>query len=119
MRELIVVIIFLFIFWGFIIAYNRTDDIVVELDQKYHNSTDLRNGVIKYLKNKGKRCKSINGNTLIVNGSKYTLTETMVIVYGIPIQRVILKKSKANIRVLSNKTYSHISEGNTNRDFLS
>ena len=103
MRELIIIIIFLFIFWGFILAYNRTDDIVVELEQKYNNSTDLRNGVIKYLKNKGKRCKSINGNTLIINGSKYTLTETMVTVYGVPIQRVILKKSKVNIRVLPRK----------------
>ena len=104
MGALLVEIIFLVVFFGYVISYNSTDDIVFELDKMYYNPTELRNAIVKYLKNQGKKCKAINDTTLIVNSNKYSVTETKVTAYGVPVQRVTLKKEKMNIRVLTNKS---------------
>lgn len=104
MEALLVEIIFLVVFFGYVISYNRTDDIVFELGKMYYSPTELRNAVVKHLKAEGKKCKAINDTTLIVNSSKYTVTETKITAYGVPVQRVTLKKVEMNIRVITNES---------------
>jgi hypothetical protein len=67
--------------------------IVIDFKERYYNLTDLKKAVVKHFQNKGMTCEVIDTHTLLVDHQKYTLSEKKVSMYGVPLQRVILKEA--------------------------
>jgi len=67
--------------------------IVIDLEERYYNLTDLKKAVIKHFQKKGTACEIIDTHTLLVDNQKYTLSEKTISMGGVPLQRVILKEA--------------------------
>ncbi|MED3878063.1 hypothetical protein [Priestia megaterium] len=66
--------------------------IVIRLNTRYYNLTDLKKALVKYFGEKGKSCEIIDQHTIEVDGQKYTVFEKTISIYGVPTQRVVLKE---------------------------
>lgn len=67
--------------------------IVIDFKERYYNLTDLKKAVVKHFQNKGMTCEVIDTHILLVDYQKYTLSEKTISMYGVPLQRVILKEA--------------------------
>lgn len=70
----------------------RKNKIVIRLDRRYYNLTDLKKALVKYFGEKGKSCEIIDQYTIKVDDKKYTVYEKTISMYGVPTQRVVLKE---------------------------
>jgi len=52
--------------------------IVIELNERHFNQTDLSSEVVQTLRNKGKECEVIDNDFLLIDGKKYVLSQKIL-----------------------------------------
>lgn len=70
----------------------KKEKIVIRLEKRYYNLTDLKKALVKYFGEKGKSCEIVDQYTIKVDDKKYTVYEKTISMYGVPTQRVVLKE---------------------------
>ncbi|MED4285178.1 hypothetical protein P4679_24975 [Priestia megaterium] len=70
----------------------RKEKIVIRLDRRYYNLSDLKKAIVKHFGEKGKSCEIVDQHTIKVEDKKYTVFEKTISMYGVPTQRVVLKE---------------------------
>lgn len=70
--------------------------ITIELNERCFNPLDLTHAVIDYLTNKGKYCKALDTNIIIIDDKKYALTEKNINVSIATVQQAVLTEIRGD-----------------------
>ena len=68
------------------------EKMVIRLEKRYYNLSDLKKALVKHFGEKGKSCEIVDQHTIKVDDKKYTVYEKTISTYGVPTQRVVLKE---------------------------
>ncbi|MGL4655167.1 MAG: hypothetical protein ACRCWM_04655 [Sarcina sp.] len=68
-----------------------SDEIILELDERYKYKKDMINETVKTLNKKGKKCDYIGEDKIKIDGEEYKFSEREIALGRLPLQQIVLK----------------------------